>query len=182
MLWSYGAAVSAIAVNDNRSRFNSGPAKTKATSRVTMPDWQPIFTRSRTRYVPALAATAEKLTVARDPGSLVIRVSGTMPVGGAPRKLSIAVEEPAEYAAKLLARLLEIRGIKIGGRPRARHAVDPTLGGAQAAPRRFLWSTLRRLWPMILSSRIRKAKTCTRSCCCFSPRMKRPELPTTKML
>jgi D-alanyl-D-alanine carboxypeptidase/D-alanyl-D-alanine-endopeptidase (penicillin-binding protein 4) len=74
----------------------------------------------------------ENLAVARDPGTLVIRVSGTMPEGGPPRKLSIAVEEPAEYAAKLLARLLEMRGIKIEGRPRARHAGDPSIGGMPA--------------------------------------------------
>jgi len=70
--------------------------------------------------------------VSRDPGSLVIRLRGSMPEGGAPRKLSIAVEEPAEYAARMLARLLDMRGIKIDGRPRARHAGDPSLSGTPA--------------------------------------------------
>lgn len=134
MLWSYGAAVSAIAVNDNTFTLQLWPGENEGDfARYDAGLAADFYTVENTIRTSA-PATAEKLTVARDPGSLVIRVSGTMPVGGAPRKLSIAVEEPAEYAAKLLARLLEIRGIKIGGRPRARHAVDPTLGGAQAAP------------------------------------------------
>jgi D-alanyl-D-alanine carboxypeptidase/D-alanyl-D-alanine-endopeptidase (penicillin-binding protein 4) len=132
MLWSYGAAVSAIAVNDNA---------------FTLELWSGEHEGDFARYDAGLAAdfytfentvrtsargTVEKLAIARDPGSLVIRVSGTMPEGGAPRKLSVAVEEPAEYAAKLLARLLEKRGIKIDGRPRARHAGDPSIAGAPA--------------------------------------------------
>jgi D-alanyl-D-alanine carboxypeptidase/D-alanyl-D-alanine-endopeptidase (penicillin-binding protein 4) len=44
--------------------------------------------------------------------------------------LTMAIEEPAEYAAALLARLLEARGIAIHGVARARHAGDSALSGA----------------------------------------------------
>jgi D-alanyl-D-alanine carboxypeptidase/D-alanyl-D-alanine-endopeptidase (penicillin-binding protein 4) len=72
----------------------------------------------------------EKLAVAREPGSRTIRVSGTMPAGAQPRWLTIAIEEPAEYAAALLVRLLEARRIQIHGAARARHAGDPALSDA----------------------------------------------------
>jgi D-alanyl-D-alanine carboxypeptidase/D-alanyl-D-alanine-endopeptidase (penicillin-binding protein 4) len=54
-----------------------------------------------------------------------------MPLDAHPRKLSIAVEEPAEYAARILERLLEARGVKIDGRARARHAEEPSRAGAE---------------------------------------------------
>src|ERR1700682_1904669 len=63
----------------------------------------------------------------REPGSRLLRVSGTMPAGGPPRRLTIAIEDPAEYAATLLARLLRARGVEIRGLARARHFGDPTL-------------------------------------------------------
>jgi D-alanyl-D-alanine carboxypeptidase/D-alanyl-D-alanine-endopeptidase (penicillin-binding protein 4) len=132
ILWSYGAAVSSIVINDNVfslelhagesedsfARVEAGPAS----------DFYTVDNSVRTSG----RGTAESLAVAREPGSLLIRVSGTMPLGGAPRKLSLAVEQPAEYAATLLERLLEMRGIKITGRPRARHAGESSSGAAQA--------------------------------------------------
>jgi D-alanyl-D-alanine carboxypeptidase/D-alanyl-D-alanine-endopeptidase (penicillin-binding protein 4) len=60
----------------------------------------------------------------------MIRLSGSLPVGAQPRHLTIAVEEPAEYAAALLARLLEARGVQIHHATRARHSGDPALTGA----------------------------------------------------
>src|SRR5258708_40324261 len=57
-------------------------------------------------------------------------MSGTMPAGGPPRRLTIAIEEPAEYAANLLARLLNSRGVQIHGSARARHAGDPAISAA----------------------------------------------------
>ncbi len=62
--------------------------------------------------VTGARGSEEKLAVARDPGSRLIHVSGTMPLDAPPRRLTIAIEEPAEYAASLLARLLEARGVK----------------------------------------------------------------------
>jgi len=72
----------------------------------------------------------EKLAVARDPGSRLLRLSGTLPLDAQPRRLTIAIEDPAEYAAGLLARLLEARGVKIDGRSRARHAGDSAIDAA----------------------------------------------------
>src|SRR2546429_4040341 len=55
-----------------------------------------------------------------------------MPAQGAPRKLVLAVEQPAEHAAAVLKHLLEDRGIRVDGVARARHealrtAADPAV-------------------------------------------------------
>jgi len=52
-------------------------------------------------------------------------LSGTMPLDAKVRRLTIAIEDPAEFAANLLVRLLGARGVKIDGRARSRHAGGP---------------------------------------------------------
>lgn len=102
ILWSYGAAVSAIAVNDNtfslevRPAANEGePARYEAGLAA---DFYSIDNLIRT----GARGSEEKLAVARDPGSRVIHLSGTMPLDAQTRRLTIAIEDPAEYAASLL--------------------------------------------------------------------------------
>jgi D-alanyl-D-alanine carboxypeptidase/D-alanyl-D-alanine-endopeptidase (penicillin-binding protein 4) len=129
MLWSYGAAVSAIAVNDNtftlelRAGEREGDAAT-----LTIEPASDFYTIDNTIHTSA-HGSEEKLAAAREPGSRTIRVSGTMLAGAPPRRLTIAIEEPAEYAAALLARLLEARGITFHGVARARHAGDMAVSG-----------------------------------------------------
>ena len=130
MLWSYGAAVSAIAVNDNTFSVELRPGAREADPAfITIQPAADYYTIENLVRTSA-AGTEEKLTVTREPGSHLIRMTGTMPLGGQTHKLTIAVEQPAEYAAKLLQRLLESRGVHVRGVSRARHAVDPLLAGA----------------------------------------------------
>ena len=124
LLWSYGAAVSAVTINDNtfvldlRPGAREGdPVRNEAGSAA---NFYAIENSART----GARGSEDKLAVARDPGSRLIHVSGTMPAGAEPRRLTIAIEEPAEYAASLLGQLLEMRGVKIDGQARARHAGD----------------------------------------------------------
>ncbi len=102
----------------------------KVIRRDMTPDSPPTSTRSRIWFVTSAHGSEEKLAVARDPGSRLIYVSGTMPLDAPTRRLTIAVEEPAEYAANLFAHLLEARGIKVDGHPRARHATEATADSA----------------------------------------------------
>lgn len=125
MLWSYGAAVSAIAVNDNTFTLELRPGVLPGDPAIYDLDPASDFYTIENLVRTGPRGSQQDLTVAREPGSRLVRVSGTMPVGGAARKLTLAVEEPAEYAANLLTRLLVSRGIQIRGTPRARHAGDP---------------------------------------------------------
>ena len=127
VLWSYGAAVSAIAVNDNTFTLDLRPGAHEGDSARFEAGLAADFYTVENSVLTAARGTEEKLAVARDPGSRLLHVSGTMPLDAQPRKLTIAIEEPAEFAAFLLARLLAARGVKIDGQPRARHDGDPAL-------------------------------------------------------
>jgi D-alanyl-D-alanine carboxypeptidase/D-alanyl-D-alanine-endopeptidase (penicillin-binding protein 4) len=129
MLWSYGAAVSAITVNDNTFTLELRPGEREGNAAAfTVEPASDFYIIDNTIHTSA-HGSEEKLAVAREPGSRTIRVSGTMPAGAQPRRLTIAIEEPAEYAAALLTRLLEARGIRIHGAPGARHGGDTVISG-----------------------------------------------------
>src|ERR1700688_3994110 len=133
ILWSYGAAVSAIAVNDNTFTLDLRPGAHAGDSARYDAGLAADFYTVENSVLTGSRGSEEKLAVARDPGSRGIHVSGTMPLDAPLRRLTIAIEEPAEYAARLLARLLEARGVKIDGHSGARHAAEPAVDAA--APR-----------------------------------------------
>jgi D-alanyl-D-alanine carboxypeptidase/D-alanyl-D-alanine-endopeptidase (penicillin-binding protein 4) len=68
------------------------------------------------------------LRLTREPGSSTVIVSGVLPAKGEPKKLVLAIQEPALHAATLLARLLAERGVTYGGKIRAQHDPDAVLG------------------------------------------------------
>lgn len=129
MLWSYGAAVSAIAVNDNTFTLELRPGDREGDAAAFTVEPASDFYTIENTIKTSSHGSEEKLAAAREPGSRTIRVSGTMPAGAQPRRLTIAIEEPAEYAVALLTRLLEARGITIHGAPRARHAGNAAVSG-----------------------------------------------------
>jgi D-alanyl-D-alanine carboxypeptidase/D-alanyl-D-alanine-endopeptidase (penicillin-binding protein 4) len=130
MLWSYGAAVSAIAVNDNTFTLELRPGGLAGDPATYSVDPASDFYTIENLILTGPHGSEEKLAAVREPGSRLVRVSGTIPAGAQPRRLTIAIEEPAEYAATLLARLLQARGIQIHGLARARHFADPSLSSA----------------------------------------------------
>jgi D-alanyl-D-alanine carboxypeptidase/D-alanyl-D-alanine-endopeptidase (penicillin-binding protein 4) len=136
ILWSYGAAVSAIAVNDNTFALDLRPGAHEGDSARYDAGLAADFYTVENSLLTAARGSEEKLAVARDPGSRLLHVSGTMPLDAPPRRLTIAIEDPAEYAASVLAHLLEARGVKIDGHSGARHAAEPAVDAA--APRTVL--------------------------------------------
>jgi serine-type D-Ala-D-Ala carboxypeptidase/endopeptidase (penicillin-binding protein 4) len=121
MVWEYGAAISAIVVNDNTVKLtltpgsNAGDTVQADVSPVT-PDF---FVENH--VVTSIAEAKADLRLSRDPGSRVVAVTGTLPARHAPRILTLAVEDPARHAAALLKNLLERRGVAVGGVARAVH-------------------------------------------------------------
>lgn len=130
ILWSYGAAVSAVSVNDNSFSLELRPGANEGEPARYETGMAADFYTVENLVHTSARGSEEKLAVARDPGSHVIHLSGTMPLDAQTRRLTIAIEDPAEFAAFLLARLLSVRGVKIDGQPRARHAGDPSLSAA----------------------------------------------------
>jgi serine-type D-Ala-D-Ala carboxypeptidase/endopeptidase (penicillin-binding protein 4) len=123
IVWEYGAAISALAVSDNVVTFTLAPGENAgdAVAGSLAPETPDFFVKNE--VVTSPAGVKPDLTLTREPGSALVVVKGTLPARSAPRKLQLAVEEPAQHAAAMLKRLLEERGIKISGIARAVH--DP---------------------------------------------------------
>jgi len=124
-VWNYGAAVSAIAVNDNTFTLQVTPGKL-----VGMPalfgiePWSGLYT-IRNDAVTSITGVPAQLQVAREPDSRIVHLGGTLPLDSPPRSEVLAVAEPAESAAALFMHLLTARGVEIYGHSRAHHADDP---------------------------------------------------------
>src|SRR5277367_3582194 len=125
MVWEYGAAVSAIVVNDNTVTLLLTPGE-KAGEPATLLIDPPIAEFHVINQV-VTSAPREKadLRLTREPGSETVVLTGTFPAKATPRKLVLAIQEPAQFAATLLAHSLEERGVKIHGKIRAIHEPDP---------------------------------------------------------
>jgi D-alanyl-D-alanine carboxypeptidase/D-alanyl-D-alanine-endopeptidase (penicillin-binding protein 4) len=132
MVWEYGAAISAIVVDDNTVTLTLTPGELASTPvQAAVSPATPDFTVENDAVTSAADVKAD-LTLTREPGSHLVVVKGTLPARSTPRKLVLAIEEPAQHAAATLKRLLEERGVKIAGAARARHELakmpdDPTV-------------------------------------------------------
>jgi len=115
MVWEYGAAISAIVVDDNTVQLTLTPGE-KASDRVDaiVNPATPEFVVDN-QVVTSAAGVKPDLTLKREPGSNLIRVLGTLPAKSNPRKLILAIQEPALHAAAMLKRMLEERGVKVDG-------------------------------------------------------------------
>ena len=136
--WSYGAPASALTVNDNTVMLRLLPETAKlATENAAVSDpvaagsskmvasWMPdtpFYTLEGTMIPAAKGVKPEPGSgpgLDRALGSRVIRVWGTAPADGFHAVL--AIDDPAEYAARSLMAMLTARGITIAGVARARH-------------------------------------------------------------
>ena len=119
--YEYGAAVSAIAINDNAITVNVSPgARDGDPAAVTLePAVEYYAVSNRVRTVAA--GGERKLEVHRAPGSLEVELSGTIPLGASAADLALGIADPAEYAALAFRQLLEERGIAVRGAAAARH-------------------------------------------------------------
>jgi serine-type D-Ala-D-Ala carboxypeptidase/endopeptidase (penicillin-binding protein 4) len=124
MVWEYGAAISAIVVNDNTATLRLTPAQhpgepvDSALEPIT-PDFMVI-----NQVTTSAASEKPDIRLTREPGAATVLVTGTLPAKSAARNLILAVQEPAQNAANMLARLLAERGIKVHGKISVIHAPD----------------------------------------------------------
>jgi serine-type D-Ala-D-Ala carboxypeptidase/endopeptidase (penicillin-binding protein 4) len=131
--YEYGAAVSAIAINDNALTVSVSPgAREGDPAAITLEpaiEYYAIDNRIRT-----VAAGGERsIHVHRAPGSLELELSGAIPLGGPSRDLALGIEDPAAYAALALRQLLEERGITVTGAALAQHLPPGQAAGGRTA-------------------------------------------------
>ena len=135
MVWEYGAAISAIVLDDNTTTLTLTPGllagdAVKADITPATPDFY-----VENDVVTSAAEVKSDITLTREPGAQLVVVRGTLPANTTPRKLILAIHEPALHAAAVLQKLLTDRGVKITGNPRAVHIPEVP---ADATPRAVL--------------------------------------------
>lgn len=109
--WEYGAPVSALTVHDNAILLTIRPSSDSPLAAISFQppsDYYTVFNALRVG-----TGLPRKVEVTRAPGSKVVRISGTTPPGGGASTVSIAIDDPALYAATAFKRLLEDRGVVV---------------------------------------------------------------------
>jgi serine-type D-Ala-D-Ala carboxypeptidase/endopeptidase (penicillin-binding protein 4) len=129
MVWEFGAAVSSIIVNDNTVSLTLVPGD--AAGAVVQSELSPMTADFRVNNLVVTSAAGVKadLTLKREPGSNTVTVLGTLPANSKPRKLLLAVQEPALHAAQLLKRILEEKGVVVRGVARTQTENEASVAG-----------------------------------------------------
>lgn len=132
-IWEYGAAVSALAVNDNAFRLSIRPGeRAGALARLSLSpalEFYAIDNRVRTT-----SGGERRIRIDRQPGSRQLRVWGTIPAGDAGENPLLGVSEPALYAALALRDALERHGIVVTGAPGVRHVFPEEVADLARGP------------------------------------------------
>ncbi|HEY5162902.1 MAG TPA: D-alanyl-D-alanine carboxypeptidase/D-alanyl-D-alanine-endopeptidase [Terriglobales bacterium] len=118
----WGAPVSALTINDNvqfvRVQPGGSPGEKAFISIEPFPDYYQLDNRIMTTP----AGTGPRIvSILREPGAKQLTLWGTIPADDPGFHESLAIEDPADFAARLFRRMLEERGVTIYGRARAKH-------------------------------------------------------------
>jgi D-alanyl-D-alanine carboxypeptidase/D-alanyl-D-alanine-endopeptidase (penicillin-binding protein 4) len=125
MVWEYGAAISAIVLDDNTVTLTLTPGDKAGDATVGVVEPATADFALENEVTTSDKAEKADLTLVREPGANMVVVTGTLPAKSAPQKRLLAIQEPAQHAASMLARLLAERGVKFRGTVRTNHEPDP---------------------------------------------------------
>ena len=120
LVWCYGAEVSALSFNDNVAVLTVAPGRARGRSRSLVervPAQRATTASSPPRSRRPRGGAARPRRLQRDFGSNHVRLSGALPARRrARRTLTVALEDPARYAATVFAEVLAAKGIRGHGR------------------------------------------------------------------
>jgi D-alanyl-D-alanine carboxypeptidase/D-alanyl-D-alanine-endopeptidase (penicillin-binding protein 4) len=125
LYFSFGAPISAIALNDNVITVDIRPGEHLDDPAQLTVEPAAGYETFGHEITTAPSASKVKFSVVREPGVKPVLLRGSIPLGSAPVKIDLALQEPAEYSAALLKKLLEARGVEISGTARALHGPPP---------------------------------------------------------
>jgi len=128
LMWPDGAPASALTLLDNTLSLRIQPGDTPgAEARISVnPDVPYYIFQNHIVTTPAGSAPRE-LGADRQPGSMVVDLWGSIPQNDSGTTLDLAIEDPADYAARIFKGLLEQRGIQVIGKNRAQHTLTSAL-------------------------------------------------------
>lgn len=128
LVWEWGAPVSALAINDNVVYVNILPAERVGERAFVSISPFAEYYHIENRVLTSPAGTGpRKVFIQRQPGSTRLEIWGNIPLDDAGAGEALALEEPAEFCARLFWELLEKRGVILYGRTRARHTAMASL-------------------------------------------------------
>lgn len=123
-----GAPVSALSVNDNVIFVSAMPADRAGEKAFVNITPYADYYRVDNRIITTPAGTGQReIFYNREPGSDVLTLWGSIPVDDMGVGEALAIDDPADFAARLFRSMLERRGVVIYGRTRARHTELATL-------------------------------------------------------
>ncbi|MBI4442534.1 MAG: D-alanyl-D-alanine carboxypeptidase/D-alanyl-D-alanine-endopeptidase [Acidobacteria bacterium] len=147
LLWSYGAPISALALNDNVVSLSVLPgARPGEPARIRL---EPpanfyeiengVLTAAKEQATPgggAVAASQQRLAIDRKPGSRRVQLWGQIPAGAPGWQGAIAIEDPPQFAGELLRQELAHYDIEVKGAVRVlrRHPSELADLQGMAAP------------------------------------------------
>jgi PBP4 family serine-type D-alanyl-D-alanine carboxypeptidase len=113
LVWCYGPEISALSWQRNCAQLIVS-AGARAGDPALVTRW-PFSAHYEVRSSVTTSATGQErdLSLSRDLGSNVIRLSGTFPADGGQQDLSVALEDPARYAATVFSEALAAKGIVV---------------------------------------------------------------------
>jgi D-alanyl-D-alanine carboxypeptidase/D-alanyl-D-alanine-endopeptidase (penicillin-binding protein 4) len=122
LVWEWGAPVSAITINDNVLFVSIMPAERPGEKAFVniVPFAEYYHIDNRLMTTPA-GTGPRKIFINREPGSNQLTLWGNIPLDDLGASEALAINDPADYAAKLLQQLLEKRGITVYGHTRTHH-------------------------------------------------------------
>ena len=120
--FGYGAEPSALSIHDNAVDLRVYPAPRAGMACLVfpMPGLGLLDLDNRT----VTKAGPEGVRVTRGLGESGLRVTGSLPPGGAPAQMTVSVHDPALFCAQLLRRALLRQGITVRGANRSVHAAQ----------------------------------------------------------
>jgi D-alanyl-D-alanine carboxypeptidase/D-alanyl-D-alanine-endopeptidase (penicillin-binding protein 4) len=121
LLWSYGAPPSALAVNENVFTVEISPGDSVGDPAMMslLPAFEGINVINNVKTAEKARPNSIGIDRGLDRGGWTIQ--GELPKNQAKLDYTLAVEDPAEFAALLFKSALERRGIQVMGKGRARH-------------------------------------------------------------
>lgn len=119
-LWDYGAPVSALTVNDNELWLTVQPGESAGdTARAKLEPEAGFAIENRIRTVEK--SKPRHIQINREPGSRQLEMWGEIPIGDVDYRQQLAMDDPAETAARYLRDALVARGVEIRGGVKVRH-------------------------------------------------------------
>jgi D-alanyl-D-alanine carboxypeptidase/D-alanyl-D-alanine-endopeptidase (penicillin-binding protein 4) len=117
----WGAPVSALTINDNVIFVDIKPADRPGERAFLNISPFPEYYKIDNRVITTPQGTGRTVSINREPGSNLLTFWGNIPQDDPGFGEALAIEDPADFAARFFRQLLEQRGVTVYGRSRTRH-------------------------------------------------------------